>query len=168
MYIDFKPPWLIRPLEVWARSDLPATKQIFFGGKGGAPPWVPPSSTFIFCFLPSSSTFIFSHLYFLFWFQPPGCPEYSMLSFMGGFHGRTMGKETHILLVGGEGEGWLFCFLLHIFVISKPFSQHSLGCAHGEGKTLSDGSINCNALDCRWWWICLECFHEIKYNASCW
>uniref|UniRef100_A0A803T6M4 4-aminobutyrate aminotransferase, mitochondrial n=1 Tax=Anolis carolinensis TaxID=28377 RepID=A0A803T6M4_ANOCA len=29
--------------------------------------------------------------------QPPGCPEYSMLSFMGGFHGRTMGclAATH-------------------------------------------------------------------------
>ncbi|KAH0631782.1 hypothetical protein JD844_019590 [Phrynosoma platyrhinos] len=29
--------------------------------------------------------------------QPPGCPEYSMLSFMGGFHGRTMGclATTH-------------------------------------------------------------------------
>ncbi|KAM6424065.1 4-aminobutyrate aminotransferase, mitochondrial isoform 2-T3 [Liasis olivaceus] len=29
--------------------------------------------------------------------QPPGCPEYSMLSFMGAFHGRTMGclATTH-------------------------------------------------------------------------
>ncbi|XP_015273050.1 PREDICTED: 4-aminobutyrate aminotransferase, mitochondrial, partial [Gekko japonicus] len=29
--------------------------------------------------------------------QPPGCPDYSMLSFMGGFHGRTMGclAATH-------------------------------------------------------------------------
>lgn len=25
--------------------------------------------------------------------QPPGCPDYAMLSFMGGFHGRTLGKE---------------------------------------------------------------------------
>ncbi|KAG8145458.1 hypothetical protein E2320_011989 [Naja naja] len=31
------------------------------------------------------------------WYRPPGCPEYSMLSFMGAFHGRTMGclATTH-------------------------------------------------------------------------
>lgn len=26
--------------------------------------------------------------------QPPGCPDYAMLSFMGGFHGRTLGKKS--------------------------------------------------------------------------
>lgn len=27
-------------------------------------------------------------------FQPPGCPDYAMLSFMGSFHGRTLGKTS--------------------------------------------------------------------------
>lgn len=27
-------------------------------------------------------------------FQPPGCPDYAMLSFMGSFHGRTFGKRS--------------------------------------------------------------------------
>lgn len=30
-------------------------------------------------------------------FQPPGCPDYAMLSFMGGFHGRTFGKNCPAL-----------------------------------------------------------------------
>lgn len=28
--------------------------------------------------------------------QPPGCPDYAMLSFMGGFHGRTLGKLSPV------------------------------------------------------------------------
>lgn len=28
---------------------------------------------------------------YVFWSQAPGCPELSILSFMGGFHGRTLG-----------------------------------------------------------------------------
>jgi len=41
----------------------------------------------------------FLHTLFSFLSQSPGCPDLSILSFMGAFHGRTLGKCLKIVLI---------------------------------------------------------------------